>query len=100
MYICEASSKNDSLDICGQSSSRSAFTIAQSDLKATLSTEKSLRPLFTKKQTVKLSDQTVRMGRLIFSYTVSICPKIFFLVTRHILDMHMSMTQEFEHELC
>ena len=65
-----------------QCSLRSTCVSEQSDLTATLSPDKSKTSQCTELLTVKLSDQTAHICRLIWSYTVSIWHKDHFHLTR------------------
>ena len=65
-------------DICVQYSSKSSCTSTHWS-KATLSVDETY---YTLQQTVQLSDKTARIDRLIWSYTVYICPKCLFRVTQ------------------
>jgi len=59
----------------------------QPDLSATLSTDKSMAPNFTEKQTVKLPGQTAQRCKLILSYTVHTWTKSLFRMTWLVYDL-------------
>ena len=67
--------RNAASCICGQCSSRSVCASTQSELRATISANYYNSFSLSNQRTVWLYNQTVRMLRLIWSYTFRICPR-------------------------